>query len=192
MISPFKPFANKSINIRVMGKNLENEDWREEAPTLSGIPVKAVFAVPDNYFKQLSASIEAKIAVDKLKSTIADQPFAVPDGYFDRLQEDILAKTKAPAKILQLWRSSVLKYASAACFVLVAGLGVYFNLEQPQQALSNAEIANEQMLFDIDEETIIEHLQNSTVATPPISSDQSDLENYILNNFSTTELTSEY
>jgi hypothetical protein len=192
MISPFKPFANKSINIPVMGKNIENEDWREEAPTLSGIPVKAVFAVPDNYFEQLSASIEAKIAFDNLKSRISDETFTVPDGYFDRLEENILAKTKSPAKILRLWRSSVLKYASAACFVLVAGLGVYFNQEQPQHERNNAEIANEQMLFDIDEETIIEHLQNSTVTTPPISSDQSDLENYILNNFSTTELTSEY
>jgi len=108
------------------------------------------------------------------------------------MRADIFAKTKSPSKVLKIWRSNVLKYASAACFVLVAGLGVYFNQEQPSQSANYAEIANEQMLFDIDEDVIIDHIQGTEAAITPVSADQSDLESYILTNFSTTELTAEY
>jgi hypothetical protein len=174
-----------------MGKNLENEEWREEAPTLSGIPVRDVFSVPQNYFEELSASIEAKVSVENLRSLSGEDGFSVPAGYFDQMRTEVLAKAKSPSKVLKLWRSNILKYASAACFVLVAGLGVYFN-QKPQQAVNYADIANEQMLFDIDEDVIIEHIQGVDVASQPLSSEQSDLESYILNNFSTTELTTEY
>lgn len=192
MTLPFKPFAEKSINISVMGKNLEKEEWREEAPTLSGIPVSNVFSVPQNYFEELSANIEARKSVDNLKSLAGVEAFIVPPGYFEQMKEEILSKTKSPSKVLKLWRSNVLKYASAACFVLVAGLGVYFNQEQPSKSINYADIANEQMLFDIDEDVIIEHIQGTEAAIQPVSADQSDLESYILTNFSTTELTAEY
>lgn len=175
-----------------MGKNLENEEWREEGPTLSGLPVRNVFSVPHNYFEQLSASIEAKKSVENLKTMAGDEAFGVPTDYFEKSRAKILAKTKSPSRVLKLWRSNVLKYASAACFILVAGLGVYFNQEQPVQSLNYAEIANEQMLFDIDEDVIIEHIQGTETTTQPVSADQSDLESYILSNFSTTELTAEY
>ncbi|MFP5080007.1 hypothetical protein [Pedobacter sp. JCM 36344] len=175
-----------------MGKNLENEEWREEAPTLSGMPVRDVFSVPQNYFENLSASIEAKVAVDRLKVFSTEQAFTVPSGYFDRMKEEVLSKAKSPSKVLKLWRSNVLKYASAACFVLIAGLGVYFNQEQPQSSVNYVEIANEQMLFDIDEDVIIEHIQGTDQVAMPLSADQSDLENYILTNFSSRELTAEY
>jgi hypothetical protein len=192
MTLPFKPFANKSINIFVMEKNIENEEWREEAPILSGIPVKEVFSVPDNYFENLKACIQAQVNIDSFKGLGGAEGYTVPDGYFDKMKAEVLIKAKSPSKVVKLWHSNVLKYASAACFVLVAGLGVYFNQEQPQQPVNSAEIANEQMLFDIDEDVIIEHIQGTDVLSQPVSSDQSDLENYILNNFSTTELTSEY
>lgn len=175
-----------------MGKNLENEEWREEAPTLSGVPVRDVFSVPINYFEELSATIEAKKSVDNLRNMVAKEAFNVPTDYFEKMRADIVAKTKSPSKVLKIWRSSVLKYASAACFVLVAGLGVYFNQEQPSQSANYAEIANEQMLFDIDEDVIIDHIQGIEAAITPVPADQSDLESYILTNFSTTELTAEY
>lgn len=175
-----------------MGKNLENEEWREEAPTLSGIPRRDVFSVPHNYFENLSANIEAKVAVDRLKALSPEQTFTVPSGYFDRMKEEVLFKAKSPSKVLKLWNSNVLKYASAACFVLVAGLGVYFNQEQPQPSVNYAEIANEQILFDIDEDVIIDHIQGTDQVTRSLSADQSDLENYILTNFSFRELTAEY
>jgi len=175
-----------------MGKNLENEEWREEAPTLSGVPVRDVFSVPKNYFEELSASIEAKKSVDNLRNMAAEEAFSVPTDYFEKMRADIVAKTKSPSKVLKIWRSNVLKYASAACFVLVAGLGVYFYQEQPSQSVNYVEIANEQMLFDIDEDVIIDHIQGTEAAITPVSADQSDLESYILTNFSTTELTAEY
>lgn len=175
-----------------MGKNIENEEWREEAPTLSGLPVSRDFSVPTNYFGELSANIQAKASLENLKSITSDNAFEVPNGYFDQMRSDIIAKTQTPSRIVKLWRSNVLKYASAACFVLVAGLGVYFNQEQPQQAVNYADIATEQMLFDIDEDVIIEHIQSSNTVPQQVSADQSNLENYILNNFSSTELTAEY
>ncbi|MEJ7560548.1 MAG: hypothetical protein WKF66_19720 [Pedobacter sp.] len=175
-----------------MERNLENEEWREEAPTLSGMPARDVFSVPQNYFEELTANIEAKASIEKLKALPDQEGFSVPEGYFDEMKKEILAKAQSPTKVLKLWRSNMLKYASAACFLLVAGLGVYFNQEQPQQTVNYTDIANEQMLFDIDEDVIIEHIQGSNVTVPIVSSDQSELESYILNNFSTTELTTEY
>ena len=175
-----------------MGNNTENEEWREEAPTLSGMPVKDGFFVPQNYFEELSASIEAKRATQNLQAITTDDAFTVPAGYFDQMRADILVQTKSPSKILRLWRSNVLKYASAACFVLVAGLGVYFNQEQPKKVNNYADLATDQMLFDIDEDVIIEHIQGNDITTQQVSADQSDLESYILTNFSSSELTAEY
>jgi len=175
-----------------MGNNIENEEWREEAPTLSGLQKSGDFSVPLNYFEELSANIQAKAALENLKAIANENAFEVPDGYFDQMRSDILAKTQAPSRIIKLWHSNLLKYASAACFVLVAGLGVYFNQEQPQQAVNYADIATEQMLFDIDEDVIIEHIEGANSVSQQVTADQADLENYILTNFSTTELTAEY
>ena len=54
------------------------------------------------------------------------------------------------------------------------------------------ELANEQLLYDIDESTIIEHLetQNTTTLNNTSASD-TEMENYLLSNFSSSDLSHE-
>ncbi|MGY4386063.1 hypothetical protein ACVWYN_003113 [Pedobacter sp. UYP24] len=206
-----------------MGENLENKDWRAEAPTLAGIAVREVFSVPDGYFNELNTQILSRVYLEELKSEtsnqgfevpelyftgvaesiktityletlkLKDQVYSVPENYFEESRAAIIAKTTGvvqKSKIVRLWHSKLLKYASAACFVIVAGLGVYFNQGSTVQRVSNTDIATEQMLFDIDEDVIIEHI--AAPETNKIANDQAALENYILTNFSSADLTTEY
>jgi hypothetical protein len=218
-----------------MEQNLENNDWKTEAPLLAGLPVHNPFSVPEGYFDGLGGQISnavyleglktavtesgftvpedymegltdhitAAIAVDRLKETVfneakvANEGFAVPANYFEQLQAGILAKTaaesaqKPQAKIVRLWHSKLLKYASAACFVIVASFGVlYFNQQDVIKPVTNtADAATEQMLLDIDEQLIIEHIEADSKQTKTTSAvKDAALENYILSNFSQSDL----
>lgn len=219
-----------------MEQNLENNDWKTEAPLLAGLPVHNPFSVPEGYFEGLgeqisnavyleglkteveesgfaipqgymeglSDRITAAIAVENLKETVLkevsspNEGFTVPVNYFEQLQANILNKTstesvqKPEAKIVRLWHSKLLKYASAACFVIVASFGVlYFNQQNAiQPAISTTDTATEQMLHDIDEQLIIEHIEADSKQTKATSAATKDaaLENYILSNFSQSDL----
>ncbi|MCX2450932.1 hypothetical protein OQX61_06575 [Pedobacter sp. PLR] len=197
-----------------MENDLENSEWMNEAPHLAGLSVKHPFSIPEGYFEGLPGDIKEAIFLDDLKTSSPESGFNMPEGYFEslsakiraevvgytvpqdyfqQLQDKITAKTsnEKAAKIFRLWHSKALKYASAACFVLVSALGVYFyqNTASPQ-ALS-ADAATEQMLFDIDENTIIEHIQaNSLTQENPLVA-EADLENYILSNYSQNEIASD-
>ena len=81
-----------------------------------------------------------------------------------------------------------MKYASAACFVVLIASGLYLNNQNTVQNLRNSELANEQMLYDIDESVIIEHLEESQNVTTSSASD-TEMENYILNHYSSSDLT---
>lgn len=221
---PFKPFAPDCINIIVMENDLENSDWKNEAPYLAGLGMKSPFAVPENYFGQLpehihqaiylanlkkeipedgfkvpesyfeelSTEIEATLATSRLKDIAPNNGFAIPGDYFSQLQGKISEKTShKETKIVRLWHSKLLKYASAACFVLISAAGIYFYPENSTQQAGYAELANEQMLYDIDENTIIEHIKsNSLKAESPAVAD-ADLENYILSNYSQNDIASD-
>jgi len=221
---PFKPFAPDCINIVVMENDLENSDWKNEAPYLAGLGMKSPFAtpegyfeqlpehihqaiylenlkaelpedgfkIPENYFDELSAGIEAKLATGRLKEMVPNNGFAVPGDYFNQLQAKISEKTSTKeTKIVRLWHSKLLKYASAACFVLISAAGIYFYPGNSTGQSASADLANEQMLYDIDENTIIEHIQsNSLKAESPAVAD-ADLENYILSNYSQNDIASD-
>lgn len=217
-----------------MNENIENNDWKKDAPFLvamgksnpfsipkgyfesaedhinSAIFLDALtqktdahsFEVPLNYFEELTGRIETNIRLSEIPK--AESTFAVPENYFDTLQNRITAKiaaeekVEAPkkvAKIIPLWRRTFVKYASAACFLLIASFGAYYYQSASPLAstqLQTADFANEQMLYDIDESTIIEHLEAQNT-TSPITNSASDteMENYILNNFSSSDLTQE-
>lgn len=221
---PFKPFAPDCINIVAMKNDLENSDWKNEAPYLAGLGMKSPFAVPEgyfeqlpehihqaiyldnlkaklpedgfkvpeNYFDELNAGIEAKLAAGRLKEMVPNEGFALPRDYFNELQAKISEKTRTKeTKIVRLWHSKLLKYASAACFVLISAAGIYFYPENSTGQSASADLANEQMLYDIDENTIIEHIQsNSLKAESPAVAD-ADLENYILSNYSQNDIASD-
>jgi len=170
-----------------MEENLEHRDW------MKGIK-ETGFTAPSNYFDELNESIRARLVTERLKAVVPADGFAVPEGYFDQLNATVLTKTSGKkateSKIVRLWRSNVLKYASAACFVIIAGLGVYFNNEQQLVVRQSvrADLAAEQMLFDIDEDVIIEHIEANYKEEKQSASD-AELENYILNNYSQSDLT---
>lgn len=83
------------------------------------------FEVPAGYFEQLSSQIQSRVFVEEALND--DEAFAVPDGYFEQLNAKILNKTvtqeavQRKTGVIRLMRSTAFKYATAACFVLVAG-----------------------------------------------------------------------
>jgi len=158
------------------------------------------FEVPQNYFEELTERIETNVALSQIVKP--ENAFAVPENYFDTLQDRIASKiatteVKKEPKIIPLWRKSFVKYASAACFVLMVSFGFYFyqnNASTETLPIQTADFSTEQMLYDIDESTIIEHIEsqnvNSSVTNAKSASD-TDMENYILNNYSSSDLTQE-
>lgn len=212
-----------------MDNNLENNDWKEEAPTLAALTLQHAFSVPEGYFEHLPAQINNAIYLDKLKTEAAESGFNTPAnyfetlnqqinaeiiterlkavapvqeyapvsaGYFDQLQANIIAKTvqaskKQPAKIVRFWHSAMLKYASAACFIIVSATGLYFYQQQHNNRLAYSDMATDQMLYDIDEQVIIDHIEaNDLQQTKPAAADAA-LENYILNNYTQSDIASD-
>lgn len=170
-----------------MGENLENNGLvKGDFPTETG------FTTPENYFAELTERINAKIFIEQMKATAPENNgYMVPEGYFENLTSAILAKTTnenalPQRKIVRLWHSKLLKYASAACFLLIAGTGLYFNIQQ--QPVNYADLTAEQMLYDIDEQVIIEHIEANQATHPKSSAADAELENYILNNYSQNDL----
>ncbi|RNL51017.1 hypothetical protein [Pedobacter jejuensis] len=161
-----------------------------------------VFEVPQNYFEELTEMIETRIAIEQ--SAQLNNSFAVPENYFETLQSRIINKIEAEqpvkkeAKIIPLWRRGFVKYASAACFLLISSFGVYFYqnnetadvVSVPQ--MQSADLANDQVLYDIDETTIIDHLEAQNISnTNTTSASDTEVENYILNNYSSSDLAQE-
>jgi len=218
-----------------MKTDVENNEWKAEAPYLAGLPRENPFLVPEHYFDTLPETIANSVYFNELKEetpvagfTVPDQyfsslkdrilaqttaeeftheevlsqlppspGFSIPDQYFQKLQSKILAQTVAEApppakesKIVRLWHSGLLKYASAACFVLVAAFGFYLNRQTYIPESTAAEVANEQMLYDIDEQDIIDHVEGNTVDEPKDNATNAELETYILNNYSQNDLSS--
>ena len=78
----------------------------------------------------------------------------------------------------------------------MASFGIYFyqNSTNTVQQVQSAETVNEQMLYDIDESTIIDHLETQNATSSNIkttSASDTEMENYILSNFSSSDLSQE-
>eukprot|EP00388_Colpodella_angusta_P023670 GDKJ01061055.1.p1 GENE.GDKJ01061055.1~~GDKJ01061055.1.p1 ORF type:complete len:208 (-),score=6.28 GDKJ01061055.1:55-678(-) len=147
------------------------------------------FTVPENYFNELSQQIESKIATEKLLNFTANESgFKVPDQYFDQLSANILSKTTSvpKTKVVRLWHSDLVRYASAACFILLVASGLYVKEQNNVKQLRNTELASEHMLYDIDESVIIEHIQETSSANNTATN--AEMESYILDHFSSNDL----
>lgn len=156
--------------------------------------VDPAFKVPAGYFDNLSDRINGRVAVESLKAEIGEGGFAVPEQYFERLTEQIQSKTRTENKggLVRLFQNNYFKYSAAACLVLMSGLLLY--LKEPiagTQKLGYMDAATEQMLFDIDEELIIEHIRHSEKEKAASKISDAELESYILTNFTQSDLTSE-
>ena len=164
--------------------NIENEnmEWEMEAPILAALPRITPYRVPDNYFNDLTAQITATVFLDGLNQK-EGSGFITPSSYFDKLQATILDQT-VNTKTIRFWQRDLMKYAAAACFILLAASGLYVN---EQNKVKSTELASEAILYDIDESVIIEHLQESQTATNT-SASQAEIESYILEHYSSNEL----
>jgi hypothetical protein len=147
------------------------------------------FKVPENYFEELSSQIESSIAAEELKALIQHDGFKTPANYFDQLQTKILSKTSESinkTKVVKLWHREAMKYVSAACFFVVIASVLFMKQQYEVKQVAQTELANEQILYDIDERVIFEHIEESQTAGATASS--AEMESYILDNFSSSDL----
>ena len=85
------------------------------------------FAVPENYFENLQAQINSRIAVEEVLAT----PFTIPANYFTKLNRNIVNQTagleaiQRKGLVRKLISSAAFKYASAACFAMIVGAGIF-------------------------------------------------------------------
>jgi hypothetical protein len=195
----------------------EDMEWEMEAPTLAALPRITPYRVPDNYFndltvqlnttvslhsftqkeghgfivpanyfEELSGQIQSRIKLEQFKS----EGFATPVNYFDKLQANILSQTvesKPERKVVRLWQADLMRYAAAACFILLTASGLYFNQQSTVKETHAADLASEAMLYDIDESVIIEHLNETQTATNNNAS-HAEMERYILDHYSSNDL----
>ncbi|QNK62094.1 hypothetical protein H7F33_16295 [Pedobacter sp. PAMC26386] len=212
-----------------MKHDVEDNEWKQEAPYLASLKKENPFSVPDQYFDTLPGLIHDTIYVHELKKAIPMSGFIVPDQYFDILQGSILAETSADKlqnlpksegfltpdlyfqklqssilakttkaelpvkhepKLIRLWHNDLIKYASVACFILVTAFGLYLNQQNFNTETRAADLANEQMLYDMNEQDIIDHIEGNNVDIQKDNTASADLETYILNNYSQSDLSS--
>lgn len=124
------------------------------------------FAVPENYFDELSNNIQSRIAVEQYASNEAEG-FTVPENYFEQLQQNILNKAvnQDTAKIVtmpaaaknkgvvrRLFASHTVRYATAACFALILGIGVVLkNADAPVAAHDRSFLHKQLSTIPVDE-----------------------------------------
>jgi hypothetical protein len=155
------------------------------------------FSVPDNYFEQLNRDIQTRIVEEKLKALSTGNGFKVPELYFEELGSRIEARVrpaevKKPARVVRLWHSDLLKYATAACFILITAFGFYLNNNTGKAPAVASEMASEQMLLDMDEQVIMEDVAQEKVLQTNTSASEQELEAYILSNYSTNDIAANY
>lgn len=199
-----------------MSKMAENMEWENEAPKLASLKKSSPFTVPSNYFEELGerinqsvfisqleqtesagftvpsnyfenleSEISARVALEQLKTET--QGFSVPEGYFEKLQQNIASKTTETKKPVKLWHQPLFKYAVAACLVIASTTGWFTNKKYQTKQLRSTELAKEQLLYDIDESVILEYVQESQNVRSANVTD-GEMESYILDNFSTNDL----
>lgn len=155
---------------------------------------RAGFSVPEGYFEQLQSKIALQAASEiALQTDSKTAPWnASNPNIGDQMASDQFMKTAdEPVKTVKLWGSGFLKYASAACFILLSAAGLYFYQQKPEEVINYAELANEQMLYDIDEHVIIEHIQSASMEEQAPAVENAELENYILTNYSQDDIASD-
>lgn len=201
-----------------MSKMAEHMDWESEAPNLArlqktnafGVPPtyfddlenrikqsvflselskeeNGAFSTPDNYFADLASQISTKIALETNRN---GNGFSVPENYFNNLQQAIVDKAVPAKKTIKIWHQPLFKYAVAASLVIVSTTGWFANKTYQQNQTQKLELAKEQILFDIDENTILEYLHEDQNAKSKINSQE--MESYILDNFSSNDLSNNF
>lgn len=146
-----------------MRKEEDLTNWEKDVPLLASLKREDGFAVPENYFDNLSSEIMSQIKIKDLagkksdfqvpeiyfetlenkvnsailleenKDSLLDNHggFIIPNNYFENNKAKIISKTRTEkstfGKIISL---KFIKYAAAACILLTASFGIYFNIQR--------------------------------------------------------------
>jgi hypothetical protein len=220
-----------------MDKELENNDWMNEAPFLAGLPKVNPFSTPDGYFENLDdriagaiyfeglkqeagkmelsvpegyfegfkEDIYTRIAVEGLKEKAGTDGFTVPEGYFEQLQRNINRQLPSEQKVskerpvVKLWYTGMMKYAVAACVVIISAVGLYYQNQTNVAATPAATVqvtqvsAEDQALFDMDEQEIIDQIPaKGTGQVTNTTATESEIEDYILTHYTQNEIAANY
>ncbi len=151
------------------------------------------FTVPDLYFEQLNKDINTGITEENLKRLSKGPGYTVPDFYFEGLSSRIEAQLSPatenkPAKVVRLWNNDLLKYAGAACFIIIAAFGLYLNNRPVEAPVVTSGMATEQLLLDIDEQMIMDDVEGSGSLQASTTASDQELEAYILSNYSSNDI----
>ncbi len=147
------------------------------------------FNVPHDYFDKLASRINSNVFMANLEAENINSGYITPHLYFDNLaiklsQVAISNNTShKKAKITPLY---ALKYAAAACILLITTFAIYLNSSYPsktQNLLTN--ISNEEIELYLQNETntadmplIIENVENTFLPVNQSISNQ-DLNEYL-------------
>jgi len=131
------------------------------------------FAVPINYHLDLEETIFSRITEEKLKATVPTTEFDVPPHYFDTLSDKIIdaiqetneESNSTPVRRLGKQKKWYSRYAVAASFTAMLGLGGYWGYQyQQQNTIPEDNLAEEQLsqhLSEIPKQEIINYLSAS-------------------------------
>ncbi len=119
------------------------------------------FNLPEGYFNNLAENIRVNVFIADLKENNLDTGFTVPINYFETLRNKLSETSKVSnqqtynpqTKILKL---NFIKYAAAACILIVCGLAIYLNVAKNNLQNQLANLPNEDLEL---------YLQNNTNST---------------------------
>lgn len=119
------------------------------------------FNTPESYFNNLADNISANIFIANLKEKNLEIGFTVPNNYFQKLDTKLSAlsqttTTQASKKEASIFNLNHIKYAAAACILMVCGLAIYFNLAKNNLQNQLANLPNHEIEL---------YLQNNTNST---------------------------
>ena len=161
-------------------KNLSEEIIKQiKVEDLAG--KKSDFQVPESYFETLENKIQSAILLEHRKDLLRanHSGFAIPNEYFESNKTVIISKTRIEksnfGKIISL---KFIRYAAAACILLTASFGIYFNIQRTNNInyqltkVSDDDIETylKQNVEAADVPLIIENLENK-----PFSLDKNQL-----------------
>lgn len=131
------------------------------------------FALPVDYHADLEEAIFARLAEEKLKATAPTTDFDVPPHYFETLSDKIIGtiqerkeeREATPIHRLDKPKKWYSRYAVAASFTAMLGLGGYWGYQyQQQNAIPQDNVAEAQLsqhLSEIPKQEIINYLSAS-------------------------------
>lgn len=145
------------------------------------------FNIPHHYFEDFNQQITSETNLRNLLKN-KSEGFSVPQDYFNQLRRTILDRSTENGKIKSFFNwKPYYKYVAAACITLfLTGTIIINNYYKNYQ--SNSQTTNiEQSLYNIDEATIIEYInENQNQNSQKLNKEE--LEDYILNNFTTNDI----